>query len=237
MRKIITHLKENWIRHGFESFVVVVGILGAFALNNWNESLKNSRTEEKLLIRLHTEVLANKSQLEEIVARHQAGVDNMHNLITLYQNDPISKHFELQDSVYRNAFRGLNWTFNPSMGQLKSIISSGQIKYISNNEFVGHLSDFENQYNDANEGIIRTIEIWDNTLAPLIFKYTEWWRSDNLFGKSAFSPDYDGLFRSREIEAWIRFFQQRYMNGLEEEKKLLDKLKLMTSMIETELRD
>ena len=41
MKKIINHLKENWIRHGFETLVVTIGILGAFTLNNWNESRKN----------------------------------------------------------------------------------------------------------------------------------------------------------------------------------------------------
>ena len=37
MNKILNHLKENWVRHGFETLVVTVGILGAFALNNWND--------------------------------------------------------------------------------------------------------------------------------------------------------------------------------------------------------
>ena len=32
MKKIINHLKENWIRHGFETLVVTIGILGVLHL-------------------------------------------------------------------------------------------------------------------------------------------------------------------------------------------------------------
>lgn len=46
MKKILKHLKKNWIRHGFETLVVTIGIWGAFTLNNWNENRK-SRILEK----------------------------------------------------------------------------------------------------------------------------------------------------------------------------------------------
>ena len=35
MRKILFILKRNWIKFGFETIVVTVGILGAFALESW----------------------------------------------------------------------------------------------------------------------------------------------------------------------------------------------------------
>ena len=53
MKKIVNHLKENWIKYGFETFVIIVGILGAFALNNWNESRKASRVEKEHLINIY----------------------------------------------------------------------------------------------------------------------------------------------------------------------------------------
>lgn len=56
MKKIINHLKENWIRHGFETLVVTVGILGAFTLNNWNENSKEEEYRKQLLIDLRTEL-------------------------------------------------------------------------------------------------------------------------------------------------------------------------------------
>jgi hypothetical protein len=38
--KIFKHLKSEWIRYGFETLAVVVGILAAFALENWRDIKK-----------------------------------------------------------------------------------------------------------------------------------------------------------------------------------------------------
>ena len=50
--RVLTHLKENWIRHGFETLAVLVGVLTAFALNNWNEARKRADLEIQYLERL-----------------------------------------------------------------------------------------------------------------------------------------------------------------------------------------
>jgi len=49
MKKVIDHLKGNWIRHGFETLVVIIGVLGAYTLNNWNEGRKVKK-QEKVLV-------------------------------------------------------------------------------------------------------------------------------------------------------------------------------------------
>ena len=49
MNRIITNLKENWIKYGFETLAITVGILGAFALENW----KDDKQEEKELIEIY----------------------------------------------------------------------------------------------------------------------------------------------------------------------------------------
>ena len=56
MKKIINHLKENWIRHGFETLVVVGGVLIAFSLSNWNQDRLNLREEQRLLKLIHGEM-------------------------------------------------------------------------------------------------------------------------------------------------------------------------------------
>ena len=47
--KIIKHFKGNWVRHGFETLYVIVGILVAFSLNDWNENRKAQNTELSIL--------------------------------------------------------------------------------------------------------------------------------------------------------------------------------------------
>jgi hypothetical protein len=65
MKKIINHLKENWIKYGFETLVVTVGILGAFTLNNWNENRKEKIRETILLTELAKNIESNINILED----------------------------------------------------------------------------------------------------------------------------------------------------------------------------
>ena len=52
MNRILKILKENWIRYGFETMVVTVGILGAFSLESW----KDKRQHEKELLEIYQTV-------------------------------------------------------------------------------------------------------------------------------------------------------------------------------------
>ena len=63
MKKIIKHLKENWIRHGFETLVVVVGVLIAFTLNNWNESRRNDEEARQLIRALSSDLALDTTLL------------------------------------------------------------------------------------------------------------------------------------------------------------------------------
>jgi hypothetical protein len=64
MRKIISHLRENWIRYGFETMVVMIGILGAYSLNNWNENRKKSDRIELYLEALVEDLTDDVGHLE-----------------------------------------------------------------------------------------------------------------------------------------------------------------------------
>ena len=71
MRKIISHLKDNWIRHGFETLVVTVGILGAFTLNNWNENSKRNNQEIEILENLLVELNELKKETEAFIENEE----------------------------------------------------------------------------------------------------------------------------------------------------------------------
>ena len=52
MKKIIETFKQKWSEYLLEVFVIIIGIIAAFALNNWNEERKSLKFEKNLLVDL-----------------------------------------------------------------------------------------------------------------------------------------------------------------------------------------
>lgn len=84
--KIIKHIRSDWFRYGFETLAVIVGILVAFGLDNWNEDRKTVKEAD-----IYTEKLINDLVTDSL---------NINALITnvrIMQKD-IESYFEYFDS-------------------------------------------------------------------------------------------------------------------------------------------
>ena len=65
MKRILNNLKENWITYGFETLVVILGILIAFGLNNWGEQQKQSAQDKEFLRNIKTELEKDLASFEQ----------------------------------------------------------------------------------------------------------------------------------------------------------------------------
>ena len=68
MKKIIKHFKENWIKHGFETLYVIVGILVAFSLDDWNEDIQKFSPKVPVIL------IGNKKDLNRKVTKKEVEV-------------------------------------------------------------------------------------------------------------------------------------------------------------------
>lgn len=80
LKKIINFLKENWIRLGFDTLVVVLGILSAYSLNNWNEDRKNANEIEKLISAFENDLLLNIERASGVIDSNYKK-DSLYNLV------------------------------------------------------------------------------------------------------------------------------------------------------------
>jgi hypothetical protein len=234
MRKVISHLKENWIKYGFETFVVVVGILGAYSLNNWNETVNKNRVEKQILKELREEFSNNKILLQTVYDRHEQGINQIVDLLKLYHtpfNNVDSNDLDslVKWSMINSAFV----TYDPSLGFLKSVISSGKLGIISNEDLVILLSQFEDKVKDANEGVLLIRQLWVNQTSQVFKNYTRW--NDPRKINSRFKSDFTGFFVDPDVEFWLRHIGKYLEVELEEEGDVLSDIDQILSIIDREL--
>ena len=78
--RIFKHLKSEWFHYGFETIAVIVGILVAFALDNWHEQRKSNEQEISLLKELVENLESDCLQYEQRIKSQEdliAGIDRL----------------------------------------------------------------------------------------------------------------------------------------------------------------
>ncbi len=132
-QKLLAEKKfNNYIFYAFgEIFLVMVGILLALQVNNWNESRKTNKKEIELLQSLHQEFTNNKDELDRSLKKA---------LVIQRRCESILENTgdrEMKLSKYESDSL-INWgllniiTYDASNGILNNIINSGKIHILKN---------------------------------------------------------------------------------------------------------
>lgn len=126
-----------------EIILVVIGILIALQINNWNQSKILKIEEVKSLKTLHSEFQKNLQKFDNIHALHLMRNDAINQILF---SDVSNYSLSSLDSLYFKA--NFNWTYNPSFSIYNSLINSGKIQLISNDTLKNKISQFKEQVND-----------------------------------------------------------------------------------------
>ena len=131
-------LMENktgkYMKYAFgEIVLVVIGILIALSINNWNSNRIQKQKEQLLLGGLNEEFKANKIQLDSVITKHKHALKSVDYLISKLPIKNI-KTENLDSLSYHIYHLGTFYTFNPSGGIINSLINSSNVDIISNNE-------------------------------------------------------------------------------------------------------
>lgn len=132
MKKILKHLRKKWLLYTLEILVVVIGILIAFLLSNWNENRNVRKEEVKILTALYSEITENQKQIDEVLKIHLEMADKTKELLGLIKPDAIkisSRRFNEIVTVIMYPVK-----YEPTLGVVNGIISSGDLSLISNHE-------------------------------------------------------------------------------------------------------
>ena len=155
MIKFFRNIRQNLLSEGKtgkylkyavgEIILVVIGILIALQINNWNNNQQNLKKEQDVLKNLKAEVLQN---LEEIKRDHEFNIECLDACYTLLEIDKTkSVNPQKIDSLMGTALDFA--TFDARLGVVNDVISSGKLELIKDedlrlllNQWTGELSDY-----------------------------------------------------------------------------------------------
>ena len=224
MKKIIIHLKSEWYKYVLETLVVVVGILVAFTLNNWNENRKDRGREKILLSELIRNLNTNVASIEKSLE-----ADKFRQGITEYIIQHLSNKKPFNDSLnFFGAIHTENINIVSSSFSTMKSIGLDIVKNDTLREVIVNL--YEVLYVTLHERAryIQQTE-FQSSLLPLWNKYFR------LIEGKLVPNDYSDLLNNQEvfnvysrILFWRSVSIDAKLNSIEDTKKLI-------SMIELEL--
>lgn len=203
MKRLLTTLSQKWPEYILEILVLVIGIYGAFALEEWNENRKDISKKHLIIKNIKGEFESNLDQLNRILDYDRKAIAACQSLLALI-NEPVIPNSQKLDSIFNRMYA--LWSFDPSSGALKSAISSGEIHLIRDEMLKDFLFSWEGMTLDAQEEEQRFIENLQSKfpafqdrvrLANVLHEY------DGRVPRSRFQSDYDALLRDKDFENFL----------------------------------
>jgi hypothetical protein len=237
-KKLIAQGKTtNYIKYALgEIVLVVIGILIALQVNNWNENRISFTKKEKLLNALKIEFKSNLTQLDKVLYFDKIVLEGTKRLMDIDLENSIEITSDSMPNWLQNA--SFRWTFNPINGALRSGISSGEIHLIKSDSLVNLLFGWQDFVADSRENEERCVAAVI-AARPIIEKYIR-----NLdfrrtyiveLRKSKFPSDYQSLFKDPLFEDYLG---ERYLSmddALFELKQVKTQNNLILELINLEL--
>ena len=211
-----------------EIILVVIGILIALQINNWNELKKEKSFENKVLSELHMDVKEDLSEMTTALDSLQDHQNSIHIIINhlsenkIY-NDTLDKHFANSLSLW--SLSPNTTAFDMAKEEGMYIISNDSIRFNiskANGYIYDYIKVLESRFQDYKSNVVLPY------ILPLFESYNF---------KSMKPRDYDQLINDETFEAMIKSIipmRERYIKMLQFRYKLLEKLELM---IQSEIDD
>ncbi|NNF35170.1 MAG: hypothetical protein HKN68_13740 [Saprospiraceae bacterium] len=216
-----------------EIFLVVVGILLALQINNWNQDRINKNTEKKLLEELVENLSVNAQRLEESVKGELKTASSIEIVVDVLENkkphhDSLNYHFGRADFAADVVLT--NTAFQA--------ISSRGFEIIRSDDLRKAIIDlFDTEYGFLIAMTIRLEDqFWPSSALPLFHKH---FRIKNMNKHNlkngdfdAIPVDYNALLRDDEYHNMIKHRGAFRYEGAKIKREVLNKTRLLINLLE-----
>ena len=221
-----------------EIILVVIGILIALQINNWNQN-RNARNEEQTILKaLKTEISENQIILTKDLKRHS----NVLRLLTELSDYIKPKPQLISNQRLDSLIFSLGWlpTYKPKEGVLNSILTSGKISLIKNKALNSKLASWNSLLNQYDMTLSWSEKDVFNLVLPYIKDNYPLKRTLKLFGsenikKSKFKFSQEAILSDMAFETIVAERIIDASDSLESAEKLYSFQAEIILLIENEL--
>jgi hypothetical protein len=236
MIKLFQNIRKNLLSQGKttkyfkyaigEIVLVVIGILIALQINNWNETQKIKNWEQRFLTDLQNELKNDLGQLNRIVEIQTQKGDACQAVLDLVLlEDPLNKS-KIDSLYYLSQLQ--NPTFFPTTGVYDSGLSAGKIENIKNDSLKYAIM---NLYNHFYKRLVYNGEIMDDVVEKVD------WERRKYFDKSNKTIRSWDLIMDFEFQAQVTFLRDQNSVYTRLANQNLIQIEKVINLITTELHD
>ena len=234
-----------------EILLVMIGILLALQVNNWNSN-RLDKIEEKIILRsLLNEFITNSIELENAINNREKGLNGNKELLALMNKDIGHLSTDYLDELI--GFSRYITTFEPKTGILEGIINSGRLDLIENIELRNELASWGGALDDLqkvefdqsniiisqyNPYLAKNLTIRNSNIKALNVLFAD---SKHIWGKwqpdinTTHNLDYQSLFLDPEFESLVSKINIWRIGCFIRSKKLQNKIMELIEMIQNEI--
>ena len=226
-KKLVSLETGKYLRYAIgETILVVLGILIALQINNWNENRKEKIIEQTLLNQLLKDFESNDIIIKNGLSEYERNLKFQNAIIkNTGPNIVIPENDKTLDSIGTLTYPKVGLVF----GSLN--FTSQQIEKISNPQLKIYLSKFPSIFKSYQETENRIADLTINQ-RQIHQKYITLLDYMSEFNQEKFMSDYSGWLRNREFQniivdkSWISEQAIRELNILSKENKsIIDLIK------------
>jgi hypothetical protein len=152
-----------------EIVLVVIGILIALQINNWNQERQFQNEEKIILKNIHTEFLGNRNALKLGLEENNQGCKASITLLNLVgQNRELIQQQNLDSLMYVMLETG---SFRPSQNTISDLLQSGKLQLLKNESLKNLLYKWTRNLKRTDVSFNRAELKIDNELVPYLSKY------------------------------------------------------------------
>ena len=144
MKRLFSTLSRKWPEYLFEVIVLIVGIYGAFVVDNWNEDRKANKEKKVYLAHILSNLEDDKSQLDSLYKHKAEVIKRTDQLIQSFKQQSVDVHLATNSL----GILAVEMNFNGYRSGIDALLNSGKLDLLPDD-----LSLLLQQYYERSEDV------------------------------------------------------------------------------------